>query len=407
MPGGENPTRRGQLRMIGVYLSIYAAYGTFVPYISVFLKRKGMSDFQVGALSAVGPILTFVSPILWGLACDAMGSRRKPLALTMVLSGLTFPALLVVDGFWMMMAVLVLFNFFFRPSLSMGDAAALEFVEASKHDYGRLRMWGGIGFVIPLGVLSLFMGKESGESVAPERLAPMFAGYFVCATLAAVSALRLPEQRPAHFTNILKWHILRRVLSPNILLLVLCGSVHAAVMMTYYVFLPIRLDELGVADNFKSLFWAIAVIPEIGFFYFVGSISRKVGKKWLFVMGISASAVRLAIFASAENYWLIGLGQTLHSLSFAASYVATVTLVDGEVPGRLRTTGQTFAYGVGTGLGGTVGLLLGGKMADLWGIPTLFGLASVVTLVVALVAMIFLKERVVERVSGGTPQQPV
>ena len=390
---GDKATAHGRQRISGFFFFIYAAFGTFVPYLTVFFKIKGMSNFQVGALYAANPIVALVSPMLWGLACDAIGDRRRPLALILVLSAFTFPALLLADDFWSIMALLVIFNFFFRPSLSMGDAAALEFVEGHGADYGKLRMWGAIGFVLPLGLLSLLMGKEAGENVAADRLAPMFAGYFIFGLVAAAAAWRLPARRAAQFTNIFRWSILRQVLTPNIVLLVFCGSVHAAVMWTYYAFLPVRLDELGVADSLKGLFWAIAVVPEVGFFYFAGAISRRIGKKWLFVIGITASSIRLAIFASAESYWLVGLGQTLHPLSFAASYIAMVTLVDGEVPGKLRTTGQTFAYGIGSGLGGTVGLLVGGKVAGIWGITTLFAAGSVITLVVALVAAVFLKER--------------
>lgn len=393
MPNYDSAANRGHHRIAAFFFFVYAAYGTFVPYITVFFKRKGMSDFQVGALYATSPILTLLSPILWGLACDATGNKRRPLALSLALSAIIFPVLLLSDQFWPSMVLLVLFNFFFRPSLAMGDASALEFVEKNNADYGRLRMWGAIGFVAPLGILSLLMGREAGENVPAQRLAPMFAAYFALAIVAAVSAWRLPEQRAARFTNIFKWSLLRRVLSSNILLLVFCGSVHAAVMWTYYVFLPIRLDELGVADNLKSLFWAIAVLPEVVFFYFAGAITRRIGKKWLFVIGIAASSIRLAIFASAQSYWLVGLAQTLHPLSFAASYVATVMLVDKEVPGKLRTTGQTFAFCVGSGLGGTVGLLVGGRMADVWGITTLFGVGSGITLVVAIVAAALLRER--------------
>ncbi len=389
--------RHGKRRIATFFFLNYAAFGTFVPYLTVFLKRKGMTDVQIGALSAVHPILTLISPPLLGFTCDALGERRRPLALTLMLSALIFPTLLLVDGFWASMAVLVAFNFFFRPSVSLGDAAAMEYVESSDGDYGKLRMWGAAGFVFSIGALNFLLRKEAGEDVPAEHLMLMFLAYSVFALIGAAAALKLPVARAPSFNrNLFRWRALRRLMSRNLAVLLLCSFVHSAVMWGYYTFFPVHLDHLGVTDNVKGVFWVIAVIPEVIFFYYSGRMSSRLGKKWLFVGGVTASAVRLSLVASTGitgTAWLAALAQLLHMLSFGASYLAIVTLVDSEVPQELRTTGQSLAFGVGNGLGGAVGTLLSGKVVSIWGIPWLFAGGAAITILVAFTASAFLRER--------------
>ena len=68
--------------------------------------------------------------------------------------------------------------------------------------------------------------------------------------------------------------------------------------------------------------------------------------------------------------------QSLHALSFAAHHTSCIALVSRHFPGRLRARGQALFTIISYGVGGVLGVLAGGAIAQRFGYVAMFWVAT-------------------------------
>ncbi|RYF39754.1 MAG: MFS transporter, partial [Comamonadaceae bacterium] len=126
-----------------------------------------------------------------------------------------------------------------------------------------------------------------------------------------------------------------------------------------------------------GLLWAVSVVAEIIWFFLQGRLIGLLSMpRWMLLCGVVA-VVRLAMTAGL-GHWVFALvvAQLLHALSFAAHHTTCVAIVSRRFPGRLRGRGQALFTVIGYGLGGVLGVLAGGAIAQAVGYRTMLGVAS-------------------------------
>jgi len=277
-------------RFAAFYFLLFIPVGMQAPYLFLYFKRVGFTDTQLGTLAALPPLLSVLSPPVWGAVADAFGDRRRTLAVLLVLAAGSFPWLMYTTDFEATLALLVVFSVFAAPPGAIADAIALESVEREGGDYGRLRLWGSLGFAVPLVVFGLVLKRGAGETAA--SLYPIFTGYAIFRLASAGWVGMLPESRGGGKGGF-DLRGARAFASGPFLALAGCAVVATAAMSAYYLYFTIYLDEVGIADNLKGYFWAIAVAAETGMMLVIGALIRRIGLKWTFVLSLVGCAGRL------------------------------------------------------------------------------------------------------------------
>ena len=366
------------------YFMAFIPWGIFVPYLPLFFQRSGRTDAEIGALLAVSPLLTMLSPPIWGAAADRLRNKKLILLILLGVSALVFPCFWFGRSFVMSMAVMCVFAFFFTPSEPLGDAITMENLPRAGGDYGKIRLWGSLGFIFPLLLMGVILKSTSGTAMGVASLAPVFVLFVLFRLLALAWATRLPSGDHTHVGGV-DFRALRVLADRPFLALATCAFVSRLGTQGLYVFFSIYLDKLHMADNLKGYFWAIGVFSEVVVMYFAGSIMARTSIKWLFAISLAASAARL--FAP------------LQGLSFAAYHVPAITYINRVAPAHLRASSQTLFAALVGGLGGVIGAQLAGAIAGEVGVLGLFRIMSLVVIasLVAFVAL-FHPEK------GATPE---
>lgn len=180
--------------------------------------------------------------------------------------------------------------------------------------------------------------------------------------------------------------------SPRFAALAATGVLAVVAMSSYYVFFTIYLDELGIADNAKGYFWAVAVAAETGMMLFVGGLIGRIGLKWTLSVSLLGTVVRLFGMSLPLTTPLLVALQCLHALTFTAFTVSSITLVSRLTPPRLRASGQTMWAALTAGVGAAIGAKLAGLAADSVGLPGMFRVFSVVAAGGLAVAVLLVRE---------------
>lgn len=191
----SSPSIRASRRVLQsmriLYLTYYASLGALMPYLPIYYQSLGHTGSSIGILGAVKPLTTFLVAPIWGILSDRHGNHVSLLQFTFV-SSLLFQLMVgwgVVNLTFLIASVFItaLFN---APVKSLIDTVVMEKLtnEEDRHRFGRLRLWGQIGFGVGSSLvgslLSMFPPDEDNVHVKPSP-SPAFA--FAKAASAATS----------------------------------------------------------------------------------------------------------------------------------------------------------------------------------------------------------------------------
>jgi len=129
------------------YLGYFGLLGVLLPYLSLYFLDIGLSPYQIGVIAAINPLVKTVAPGLWGSLADRRGNRR-PLMRSACLGALiAFCLMLTGTSFWWIVGVMAIYSVFTSSILPLVEATAMEAVDRLGVDYGRIRLWGSVGFI--------------------------------------------------------------------------------------------------------------------------------------------------------------------------------------------------------------------------------------------------------------------
>ena len=384
-------------RFASFYFLLFLPIGIQAPYLFLFFKRQGFSDSQLGTLAAVTPLLNAFVPPLWGAVADMLRDRRSMLAALLLGSALVFPWLAHANSYVATLALMLAFSAFAFSPAAISDAMALENVEQKGGDYGRLRLWGSLGFAVPLLAFGLILPKGTGGSAA--SLYPIFWSYTV---FRLISVAWVPLLPASHGTRrgLLDVRAVRAFTQWPFVVLASCSVLAMGAMSAYYLYFTIYLDEVGIADNLKGYFWAIAVASETGMMLVVGRLIRRIGLKWTLVLSIFGCSLRLIAFSFPLGAPGIAAVQLLHALTFTTFTVATITFVSRLTPPELRASGQSLWMALTGGLGAAAGAKLAGIAAGAVGLLAMFRLFAAGGAIALVAAALLLRDPVGNTSSG-------
>jgi PPP family 3-phenylpropionic acid transporter len=335
--------------------------------MSLYLLHLGYPGWQIGVLVGMQPGLRWCGGIAWAYAADRWRKRRQVLVATAVAGSVCFLPLLVVTRFGEMAVVLTAIGLLHGPLIPFVDATVIDNLDALGGDYGRVRLWGSVAFVIGA-LASAPLVHAFGPAVVPALLlAPQVA--------LAPALARLPGAQLGHPESFrAPW----RLVTPPIAALLATGFLLNASAGAWVGFFAVHTAGLGLSDALPGVAWGLAVTAEVVFLFFSRRLLAWLGPADLILLALATTAARWTATALAHGQLAVALVQLAQAFTFAAFHVAALGLLARLVPPESSTGGQALYGMVGFGIGGTVGITLAGLLVDRLGTSAVFGVEAVV-----------------------------
>lgn len=347
----------------------FAHIGFFNPYLPLWLKSLGLPIVVISLLTSVQSFTRVFAPYAWGALSDHLGERVLLLRFSAAVALIASAGFWVEGGAWWIGFVLLLVFTHTSSMMSLTEAAVAHLVAGDWGRYGRVRVWGSIGFMITVFAAGAWFDAH-GIGSFPAWTVATLAGVLAC-------TLWLPRVREAHHERAPAEPVGPALRQPVVRWFFGALFFHVMAHFSIYGFISLYLDALGYGKSTIGALWAVSVITEIAWFYTQGRfIGRLTMAGWLVLCGATA-VLRLGVTAGLGE-WLLALffAQALHALTFATHHTACIALVSHHFPGRMRGRGQALFTVIGYGFGGVVGVLTGGAMADRWGFEVMFAGAT-------------------------------
>ncbi len=365
-------------RLSGFYFFYFASLGALAPYWGLYLKSLGFTAAAIGTMMAVIMATKIISPNIWGWVADHTGKRMAIVRLGGLLSVIAFAGVFVSQEYWWLLAVMMVFSFFWNATLPQFEATTFSHLGEHIHRYSSVRLWGSIGFMVAVWLI----GQQlDGSNIS--YLPMILMGLFI--TIWA-SSLVVPEEAAGHLK--LTDEPLRVVLKrPEVLgLLAVCFLIQVG-HGPYYTFYSIYMQDNGYSLSFIGFLWALGVLAEVVVFMRMHKLVPRFGLKRLLVVSLLLSALRWVIIAFFPTSTpLIIMAQILHAASFGVYHAVAIQLIHSYFVGQHQGKGQALYSSVSFGAGGAIGSLYAGYTWESLGTTTTFMIAAGVSLVAAYIA---------------------
>lgn len=326
----------------------YAHAGTFVTYVSLFFAARGLSVPEIGVLMSLIQVMKIFGPNLWGWVADHTQQRVLVLRATAFCSCLIFTGLFFGHTFTQFLVLMIALNLFSGALTPLAEALVLSEMRGDISHYGRIRLWGSIGFIVAVMVASYgleWFGVDSFPWIA--------FGMLLCVFAASLRLREGPRVETAHATPPLLG-VLRQ---PEVAAFFASTALMVAAHTSLYVFYSLYLERLGYSKPVIGVMWSLGVVAEIVFFYFQAMFVRRFGARRMMMFAFAVAVLRFAMIG-AGGEWIVVLvvAQLLHSVTFAVHHAAALGAMQRWFSGPLQARGQalyiSIAYGVGGALGG-------------------------------------------------------
>ncbi|MBS0193706.1 MAG: MFS transporter [Proteobacteria bacterium] len=338
------------------YFWYYAAVGAYTPYVGRWVVSLGHGGFMASAMIGLWYASRIAGPPGW----NALTSRSTRPGMWLVygsaLGLLTFAFFTITRHTLPLLAVMAAFGLFYNALLPQFEAMTLTALGADSHAYGRIRLWGSLGFLIVAGSYGWLLDRL-GDAAFPWLCLPLL----VAAVLAAWPHRDDRPPVPSVVSTTADGHLWKR---PGVRRFLLVALLAQAGFGTFYVFYTLHMQAHGHDGLHVGILWAIGVLAEIVMFWFAPGLLARYGAPRLLGLSLASGALRWAVVALwPASFALMAAAQLSHALGFAIFQSCLMRMMAAYFPGPRAGVGQSLLYGFSSGFGGVLGAI---AAAVLW-----------------------------------------
>jgi len=348
------------------YVLLFGATGVSLPFAGLWFNSHGLSGAEIGTVLAVPMLARIITGPLLAVWADGFRLRRTPIAILAAVMTLGYAAAGLVDGYLARAA------FWFVGATAMGvlvpltDVLTLRLSDRLGFSFALPRGAGSAAFVVANVLMGAVLLTASADAIIIAIVAASL-GMTVVALL-ALPAEPVADAGPLRGRE--RFRGLGRLLRDPVLMTAIfaVGAVQAAHAFQYG-FSAILWKAQGISEAVTGQLWAFGVVAEIALLWLFEPWRRRIGiGPWsLLVVGAAAAVLRWSAMAFAPPLWLLWPLQGLHALTFAATFLAGLQIVERLAPRDSHTAGQMLSSVLSAGVLIGLATAVSGPLYDRFG----------------------------------------
>lgn len=373
---------RAKFSIASYYFLLFAAVAFTHPFFPVFLRERGFSYVQVGAVLSAFSLAGAVTSILIGWRSDQRRQRRRYIVGSMLIGAggyLLFP---FVHSFVpaLLLGAVIGGCVMSSQAVMMALVVDLFRYQGTAGSFGQLRVFGTVGYLLVL--LTLVLWRNS-PLLAPDK---MFTSVAVLLALSALAALVAPEnpEQAEESARLSPQEVLHLLHRREIALYVVAHFCFVGALMTATANLSLYLQWMEASKPFISLAYMTSALFEMPFMILMGKLSDRIGRTHVLAVAFIALPIRLLLLTLFRTPVPVLLTQTMHGLTFSVITAVSMAFIADRVEPRLRASGQGLLMATSSLASATMPFVAG-AVADVWGLPALYGSLLALSLVGAAV----------------------
>lgn len=347
------------------YGAIFIGTGVSSPYLPVWFAAHGLSGSRISLILSL-PMLAraFTAPLL-AVWADSFKLRRTALIFLAIGVTVAYALMALPGGFAWWTVVWFAASSMFSTLSPLADVIALRRAREDGFNFGWPRGIGSAAFIVGNVGMGVILTRGSPELV----LVWMVAAVAVASLAARFLLPPDPVREEGHISDLSDrmgglGGLLR---DPVFMTAVVSAGLIQSAHAFYYAFSTLAWKRQGIPESITGLLWATGVATEIGFMWFLEPFRRRVGSRNLLVFGGAAAVLRWTALAFSPPLWLLFPLQTLHALSYAATFLASLQLVEKLSTPRNASAAQSINSALSGGVLSGLATMASGPLFDHYG----------------------------------------
>lgn len=338
-----------------------------------WFQNKGWSGTEFGAIFSTMGIASLFMPTLTGIIADKWVSAEKLYA---VLHLLGAAALVYIpqantphEFFWIILLVVI----FYMPTIALANSIAYTILNNTKtdivNDFPPIRVWGTVGFVVALWVISL-TGNETSEN--------QFYISAIAAVVLAIYSFTLPNCPPLAaqtdkktFTELLGLNAFLLFKDSKIALFFIFSMFLGASLQLTNAYGDTFLHDFATVDAYKdtiavkypAIIMSISQISETLFILAIPFFLKRFGIKQVMLFSMIAWVLRFGLFAygnPGNGLWMIILSCIVYGMAFDFFNISGSLFIETYTSPKIRASAQGLFMMMVNGFGAVSGSLISG-----------------------------------------------
>lgn len=328
----------------------FFTWGAWFATLGKCLADNGLGDFGGGAYGSA-PIAAIIAPLFLGLIADRFFSSERVMGVLLLIGGVILclaPQYAAVkDGrtlVWLFTAHMLCY----MPTLGLSNTITFTNI-TDQNLFPQIRVWGTIGWIVA-GLIVGFLGWSASFNIF------YLAG--ICSVILGVYCFSLPHTpppakgEPLNVRTLLMLDAFGLMKSFPFAVFMICSGLICIPLAYYYGLTSNLLGQVGFDAPASTM--TLGQMSEIFFMILIPFFFRRLGVKWMILVGMAAWVLRYLLFAfgaADQVIWMILLAVLLHGVCYDFFFVTGFMYTDAKAPNEIRSQAQSllvfFTQGVG------------------------------------------------------------
>lgn len=269
-------------------------WGSWSVTLGLVMSQHNMS-LLIGDAFSAGPIASILSPFVLGMLVDRFFASQKVMAV-MHLAGAAIlwfvPQALVAQNGALLIGLLFGYTLCYMPTLALTNNIAFHSLSDKDKTFPVVRVFGTIGWI----VAGIFIGVTGISDTTG-----IFTLAAIISVILALYSLTLPNTPapakglPVKVRDLFCADAFALLKVRHFFVFSLCATLISVPLGTYYAYTASFLADAGVGDVSTAM--SFGQMSEIFFMLVIPFLFRRLGVKYMLLIGMCAWFVRYAFFA--------------------------------------------------------------------------------------------------------------
>ncbi len=337
----------------------FFVWGAWFTTLGACLAGNGLGDI-IGGAYGTAPLAAIFAPLFLAIVADRFFASEKVMGVLFLVGGgllCAVPTLAADPENAKLIYMLFLGHMLcYMPTLGLSNSIVFANVSDAAA-FPKVRVWGTIGWIVA-GLLNGFMGWSVSLM--------MFYVGGVAALALGVFCFALPNTpppakgQPLNLRAIFMVDALSLLRRPAFAVFAICSTLICIPLAYYYGVTSQYLTQTGFVEAASAM--SIGQMSEIFFMLLIPFFFRKLGVKWMILIGMLAWLSRYLLFAYGapdQVVWMLLLAVALHGICYDFFFVTGFIYTENSADESIRNQAQGLLVFLTQG----VGMFFGYKVA--------------------------------------------
>jgi MFS transporter, NHS family, xanthosine permease len=367
-----------RLRLIVMNFLQFFIWGAWLITIGAYwFQTKHWSGTNFGAIFSTMGIASLFMPSIAGIIADKWINAEKLYGIFQICGAIVLFTIPMINDPFTMFWVMLLNMIFYMPTISLSIAVAYSALKRDGKDvvtdYPPIRVWGTVGFIVALWVVSLLHFETTSGQFYVASFASLILGLYAF-TLPKCPPLLHSKERKS-LIDALGLHSFRLLKNRKMAIFFLFAMLLGAALQLTNAYGDTFLHDFAnvpkyqglIAVKYPAIIMSISQVSETLFILAIPFFLKRFGIKKVMLISMLAWFVRFGLFAygnPGDGLWMIILSCIVYGMAFDFFNISGSLFVETQSDPAIRASAQGLFMMMTNGVGAVLGSSISGIVID-------------------------------------------